>query len=92
MRIRKLAQKARQLSPAGKKRPPRQIESPIVGDSICPPETQCARTNEIVHHSIYGNQNQVARGGCSSAERYFREGMLALPYRFHKFNGASGYV
>ena len=92
MRIRKLDQNARQLSPAGKKRPPRQIESPIVGDSIYPPETQRARTNEIVHHSIYGNQNQVARGGCSSAERYFRADMQIRPYRFRKFNGASGYV
>ena len=61
MRIRKLDQNARQLSPAGKKRSPRQIEPPIIGDSIYPPETQRARTNEIVHHSIYGNQNQVAQ-------------------------------
>ena len=75
MRIRKLDQNAKQIATAGKKRPPRQIEPPIIGDSICPPETQRACTNEIVHHSIYGNQNQVARSGWSSAERYFREGM-----------------
>ena len=52
------------------------------GGLTCPPETQCARTNEIVHHPIHGNQNQVARGDWNSAERYFREGMLALPYRW----------
>ena len=31
--------------------------------------------------------------GSPGAERYFREGMLALPYNgLRKFNGASGYV
>ncbi len=61
MRIRKLAQNARQLSPADTARPLRQIEPPIIGDSICPPGTRRACTNEIVHHPIHGNQNQVAQ-------------------------------
>ena len=34
-----------------------------------------------------GTKTQVARSGWSSAERYFREGMLALPYQLHKFDG-----
>ena len=35
-----------------------------------------------------GLRDLVAHSGYVCAERYFREGMLALPYRFHKFNGA----
>ena len=50
------------------------------GGLTCPPETQRARTNEIVHHLVHGNYNQVAHSGWNSVERYFRQGMLARPY------------
>ena len=58
----------------------------------CPPVTRRACTNEIVHHPIHENQNQVAHSGCSYAEWYFRADMQVCSYRFRKFNGASGYV
>ena len=60
------------------------------GGLTCPPKRVAPAPS--IHSSIlyYGNHNSVARGDCSSAERYRRADMLALPDRFLKFSGASG--
>ena len=51
-----------------------------------PKRVASAKTIHFIHF-VYGNQNQMAHSGWNSAERYFREGMLALPYRLRKFYG-----
>ena len=53
------------------------------GRLTCPPKR--VASEQPIHSSIqfiYGDHDLMARGGCVSAERYFREGMLALPYRW----------
>ena len=52
-----------------------------------PAQTRRIYTINPFIHFVYGNHDLMARGGSVCAERYFREGMLALPYRFHKFYG-----
>ena len=52
------------------------------GGLICPPENRCSCTNNLFIHFVYSNHDLMARGGSVGAERYFREGMLALPYKW----------
>ncbi len=46
----------------------------------------------IVPHQIYANHNRVARADRFERGLNFRADMQIRPYRYHKFNGASGYV
>ena len=42
----------------------------------CPPETRCVCTNKVLHHPIYGNQNQMAQ-----AVTVVRNGTLGRIYK-----------
>ena len=52
-----------------------------------PLATRCVRTNQSIHSFRLWEPKSSGASGSVGAERYFREGMLALPYQYRKFGG-----